>query len=848
MRESTITVITPFHNTDKELFSGAVSSMEAQRFPSDRIEWIIVVHNSDDDYLDYVKERTRNLKYVRIYELHNDRRTASSPRNYALERVNGTYITFLDSDDMLTPECLSTVVSGMEESGADLGKYRGERRQEDEGITSFLDNRVRFSQTKSLLCFKRGDPEFNKLLTMANMMMSCQVIRTDFLKEHQIRFDEDIKFEEDVIFNLECLRFASSIAVFPQMIGYIYYMHHGSTMQETTMSDERLLRICQDLSKQLELGLEYGFDMRYLFMGHMKMIAEEIQKTERDISVRKEVRDYLLPYYQRIPLPDPNEKFLSASELRRISEENESIILGYDVFDDGADALRRILKKNCDTELGKDWCFETVKTVAEYRKRVPITDYDYYSPYIELTTRIGESEIFSGEEISGYALTSGSSGRRKRIPYIKSQIVENANELRSLLSEGGSSFLLMQSIRSDEKYADGTYLDSITGATLQALEKELKYESFRLEDTRGAVTSPHDLYFARKGITSYHEKLLYALLDRRVERIIAPFTWYILDILHYLERHYNSLLKDMREGITLGGEKHAERADELLKIFTEGFDTPVLTKVWPDLKHVVAGGSSSFCIYTDQLRRYIGDVRYSEGLYASSEGIFARCDENSSLMMLRNDTSYFEFREINPDGSNGETVSLEDVKDGVKYEVIVTNNTGLYRYAMGDVIVVDHKEDKDLFFKLLYKRDNEIILPGGAGIIAPDSLYTAIERLIVDMDLPIGDYSYAVSDDYSHLVIYLEQRGHGDGRLVSYDLGMIAGELDRLLRVNCISYDKARSGLMDECRVIIVAPETQAAYREIRVMRSNLTPDQIKPLRYLDTPAKQRFFASLVDG
>ena len=95
----------------------------------------------------------------------------------------------------------------------------------------------------------------------------------------------------------------------------------------------------------------------------------------------------MLPFYQKIPLPDPNEKFLTASELKRISDENESIILAYDVIDDGADALRRILKNNRDTELGKEWQFDTIKTAEEYQRRVPVTNYDFYSPYIELTAQ-----------------------------------------------------------------------------------------------------------------------------------------------------------------------------------------------------------------------------------------------------------------------------------------------------------------------------------------------------------------------------------------------------------------------------------------------------------------------------
>jgi len=851
MSKSTVTVITPFHNTDPEAFSNAAASMEEQSFPAERTEWIIVVHNSGEEYLEYVRERTKHIPYVSIYELHNDKNTASSPRNYALERVNGTYITFLDSDDCLTPECLATIVSGMDETGAELGKYRGERRQEDENITSFLDNRVRFSQTKSLLCIKKGDPDLNKLLTMANMMMSCQVIRTDFLQEHRIRFREDIRYEEDVVFNLECLSFASSVAVFPQMIGYIYYMHHGSTMQATSVSGERLLRMCHDLAKQLELGLGYGFDMRYLFMGHMKMIAEEIQKNEWDESVRREIRECFLPFYEKIALPEPNEKFLTLPELRRISEETEGIILGYDLFDDGASVLRNILKHNRDTELGSEWGFETIKTTEEYQKRVPVTTFDLYEPYIELTTRIGESDIFCGEEIKGYALTSGASGRRKRIPCISNQLKENAEELRNLLSGEGSTFLLMQSIRSAEKYADGTYLDSVTGAALQALENELKYESFRLPDCSdhsGAVTSPKKLLFTTAGICFYHVRLLYALLDRNVSRIVAPFTWYLLDMFQFLESHYSAILEDMREGRTLKGEQYPERAEELSKIFAEGFETPVLQKIWPGLQMIVAGGSGIFRIYTAQLKRYSGDVLYHEGMYAASEGIFARYDQKFSKYRIRNDKNYYEFREILPDGTEGKVVPIDAVKDGGKYELLVTNYAGFYRYDLGDVILADHREENELLFELLYRRCDVISIPRGTGVITPDQIGEALAELIRKYRLPVGDYSYAFSGDRKHFELYLEQAGHGNELLTAFDKGLLAGEFDHLLRSRSSCYDSARGSSLEECVVFYLQAETQAAYREMCVKRSRLTPDQMKPVRHIDFPAKRKFLQSFIDG
>ena len=51
------------------------------------------------------------------------------------------------------------------------------------------------------------------------------------------------------------------------------------------------------------------------------------------------------------------------------------------------------------------------------RTSVPLTAYDFYAPLVELTTRIGEVNIFCADPLVGYSLSSGTTGPQKRIPY-----------------------------------------------------------------------------------------------------------------------------------------------------------------------------------------------------------------------------------------------------------------------------------------------------------------------------------------------------------------------------------------------------------------------------------------------
>lgn len=50
------------------------------------------------------------------------------------------------------------------------------------------------------------------------------------------------------------------------------------------------------------------------------------------------------------------------------------------------------------------------------------------------------------------------------------------------------------------------------------------------------------------------------------------------------------------------------------------------------------------------------------------------------------------------------------------------------------------------------------------------------------------------------------------------------------------------------CRVRILEPETHLLYRDRRMYREKMAPDQVKPIRILNTPETQKFFMALSEG
>src|SRR5712675_1094858 len=85
-----------------------------------------------------------------------------------------------------------------------------------------------------------------------------------------------------------------------------------------------------------------------------------------------------------------------------------------------AEFLRECLDANHDTEIGRAHGFATIRDADEYRRRVPIRDYDALAPFIE-RARAGAPTVLTAEAPIAYLTTSGTTGPTKVIPLTRAQ-------------------------------------------------------------------------------------------------------------------------------------------------------------------------------------------------------------------------------------------------------------------------------------------------------------------------------------------------------------------------------------------------------------------------------------------
>ena len=125
-----VSIITPVYNSEKYI-TETIESVLSQTY--NNWEMIIVDDCSTDNSQSVVKGYRKHDNRIYIYELSENRGQAYA-RNYAIEKANGRYIAFLDSDDLWLPDKLEKQIRFIQEKDAVLSYTAYKKMYEDGNI------------------------------------------------------------------------------------------------------------------------------------------------------------------------------------------------------------------------------------------------------------------------------------------------------------------------------------------------------------------------------------------------------------------------------------------------------------------------------------------------------------------------------------------------------------------------------------------------------------------------------------------------------------------------------------------------------------------------------------------
>lgn len=860
-----ISIVTPVHNVDIEFFKNGVNSIKNQTYGFENIEWVVVLHNCEPECIKGAHELLDGYDNVIIDELNNDKKTPSSPRNRGMDLATGRYIGFLDADDSYLPDCVERVLGYIKKNNAQVAVFRREYELETKDAIPVTEI-VLWDQTREEIVMEKGSWDEEKMFTGLFGLVTSRIYDLDFLNANNLRYDESVLFGEDYLYNFEVYGKIDRVVYLPQLIGYHYFINSGSLVQSGKKSAELIIQYAYGYKKIFQKALDYGFYANSVIsrlcvvLTRFIIACEDMTREQREL-----IRDILKPYIDKTFLMMPT-KVYNAAKVKECYEVPRRIIVDMEDLDSkdaddfmymhgyskkGVDvalmSLAEILSDNAETDMGKRYGFSDIITMTGYQAKVPMSTYETYEPWIKLTTRIGESGIFLRDKITAYLERIGSDGAVKRYPCTEKSMEGYYKAFNNVIGNR-KTILFFESFQRDIVYNDSAYLSNVSGMVLD------NFFNKKLTNSIGNdyFTSPKELLFPSKIENLKYLRMLYALKDRDAKQIVSSYAWIILESFQLLEREWKSLCDTIETGdipsywcqntklwehLNDSLKPDSERANELRSIFSEGFNEPIVNKIWPKLDRVVANGIGVFSIYRDELKKYIGNISWRNGVYTLGENYVGRAIGDSDEFELMLDDIFYEFVPVTD--LNAIPLFYKDIVVGGEYELIITTNSGLYRYRTGAVIRIVETGERRIVFKPVYNINHatKFTSENGIGIFGENHLYEAIKELQDEYDIKIVDYLY-MNENSSlgvlGLKVYLELPGDEAIQAKVKEIGKdrINASLAKAI-YNALKIDNAADKLNIIVNVEYLQPESQILRRELHCYKNQLPEDQMMPFRKL---------------
>lgn len=335
-----------------------------------------------------------------------------------------------------------------------------------------------------------------------------------------------------------------------------------------------------------------------------------------------------------------------------------------------SDYLMKLLKRNSDTVYGRKYGFGEIRSYEDFARRVPLTVYEDYEPYIAAAAD-GEKNVLTAENIRLFELTSGSSGGKKLIPYTKSLKSEFQRGIKPWLYDIYANVSGADTGKSYWSITPVTSGKSFTKAGIPiGFEEDAEYFGFieqgimrKLFAVDGSVKFSEDM-------RDFYRKTAVQLLKCRELTLISVWNPTFLTILCDFIRDNAAELSE-------------ELSEQWRGAFLEAAENDRFDRIFPRLKIISCWADGSAADYIGEVKkRFPGVYIQPKGLLATEcFTSFPLCGEEGARLSIY--SHFFEFRSL----SDGEIVTADRLSTG-KYEVIVTTGGGFYRYCIGDIIEV----------------------------------------------------------------------------------------------------------------------------------------------------------------
>jgi len=435
--------------------------------------------------------------------------------------------------------------------------------------------------------------------------------------------------------------------------------------------------------------------------------------------------------------------------------------------------LKDLVKKASGTEYGHHYGFSYIRDYDAYRKQVPLMDYEDMKPFFERTLK-GEQNVFWPQPVYWFAKSSGTTSERSKYIPVSSDTLETAHykgafDVMSRYSQN----------RPDTKVFYGKTLIISGSQKIYGDNKRVRVGDISAIMVYNQPKLADFLRTPEKNITlreDFEEKLELASrlsIGELVTGMAGVPTWNIV----------------------------------LLKKILQQTSKSHIGEVWPEMELYIHGGVN-FEPHRSVFEELIPlqQMQYLQ-VYNASEGFFAFQDRLGAddMLLATHHGIFYEFIPVEQYfDEQPEVLSLDEVETGRQYAIVITTNSGLWRYKIGDTVVFTSTKP----YRLKVTGRTKFFLNAFGEEVMVENADTAI----IEACRATG----AQVKDYTACPVYFNGQGKGTHEwLIEFeqrpeDLDRFTTELDEALKRVNSDYEAKRSKDMALVQPVVrmAAPDT----------------------------------------
>jgi hypothetical protein len=380
------------------------------------------------------------------------------------------------------------------------------------------------------------------------------------------------------------------------------------------------------------------------------------------------------------------DRFMAAT--RRAVAVQEKVLLGH-------------IRRNADSEFGRDHLFDHIGSIDAFRSRLPILTYEDHEPYIERVRNGRIDAMFGGRQrVHMFALTSGTTDKPKHIPVTDEFLAAykrgwNAFGIKALLDHPAAFLrgIVQVTSRMDESLSPGGVpCGAITGL-MAATQKRLVRKYYVAPECVARIDDPAAKYYTIMRLS--------VPADVAFTITASPATQ--LKLARTADEHREQLIRDVHDGTLWPELPVPAQVREALKARLRPDPTrareletlvsrhgALLPRHYWELGFVANWTGGTMGLYLQDFPRYFGGVPVRDiGLLASEGRISIPVDDHTPAGILDVESHFFEFVPGDRiDAGNPPSMLCHQLDVGQEYFVLLTTASGLYRYHVGDRVRV----------------------------------------------------------------------------------------------------------------------------------------------------------------